>query len=306
MTDIGRTVLTLEQWCIGWARIGISDFLEDPLSAQFSWLKPSTSLEILADPFGVEENGKLLILAEHLKHGSTKGRLVLIDPEAAAPRPLPILSRPFRLSYPFVVEDGPQRYVVPEQAESGSLGFYPFRTNAVDGPAAINEGLDAIDPTFLRHDGLWWLFCTHANSGPNCPLFLHYSETLLGPYWSHPENPVVTDCGHARPAGRIIRLGERLLRPAQDCTSTYGAAIVLCEIESLTTEIYRECPVRRLEPWHIQGGFPSGVHTLDHTPHHVLLDTKRFALHLLAAPIKLRSRLRDGWVKQDRACRTHA
>jgi hypothetical protein len=295
----GRKLLMLEQWCIGWARIGISDFLEDPASAQFSWLKPSMSLEILADPFGVEENGKLVILAEQLKHGTSKGRLVLIDPHADPPRPAPLLSRPFRLSYPFLVEDGAQRYVVPEQAESGTLGFYLLTDNGLDGPAAVTDGLDAIDPTFLRHDGLWWLFCTRASSGPNGPLFFHYAETLLGPYRSHPKNPILTDRGCAGPAGRIIRIGETLLRPAQDCASTYGAAIVLCEIERLTTEMYRERPVRRLEPGHIQGGFPSGLHTLDHTLHHVLVDTKRFAVHPFAAPIKLGSRL-GAWMGRRR------
>src|SRR5262249_12336505 len=127
ISEFGRKLLTLEQWCIGWARISISDFLNDPVSAQFSWFKPSTSLAILADPFGGEEDGKLLILAEHLKHGATKGRLVLIDPHADPPRLSPLLSRPFRLSYPFLVEDSAQRYVVPEQAESGALGFYLLR-----------------------------------------------------------------------------------------------------------------------------------------------------------------------------------
>ena len=73
ITDISRKLLTLEQWCIGWARIGISDFLENPASAQFSWLKPSSPREILADPFGLEENGNLVILAEHLKHGTEQG-----------------------------------------------------------------------------------------------------------------------------------------------------------------------------------------------------------------------------------------
>ena len=228
--------------------------------------------------------------------GLSKGRLVRIDPHAAPSRCAPLLARPFHLSYPFLVEDGAQRYVVPEQGESGTLGFYPLTDNGLDGPAAVIDRLDAIDPTFLRHDGLWWLFCTRASSGPNGPLFLHYAENLLGPYRSHPQNPIVTDRGCARPAGRIIRIGETLLRPAQDCASTYGAAIVLCEIERLTTEMYRERPVRRLEPGHIQGGFPSGLHTLDHTAHHVLVDTKRFALHPLAAPINLRSRLRDAWV----------
>jgi hypothetical protein len=296
VTDIGRKLLTVEQWCIGWARISISDFLVDPASARFSWLEPSTSLEILADPFGLEENGKLLILAEQLKHGTSKGRLVLIDPHSDPPRHSPLLSRPFRLSYPFLVEDGSQRYVVPEQAESSTLAFYRLTDNGLDETAMIIDGPDAIDPTFLRHDGLWWLFCTCLSSGPNGPLFLHYSETLLGPYRPHPKNPIVTDRGRARPAGRIIRLGETLLRPAQDCEHTYGAAIVLCEIDRLTTELYRERPVRRLEPRDIQGGFRSGLHTLDHTPNHVLLDTKRFAFHPFAAPIKMRNRLRDRWL----------
>jgi hypothetical protein len=160
VTDIGRKLLTVEQWCIGWARISISDFLVDPASARFSWLEPSTSLEILADPFGLEENGKLLILAEQLKHGTSKGRLVLIDPHSDPPRHSPLLSRPFRLSYPFLVEDGSQRYVVPEQAESSTLAFYRLTDNGLDETAMIIDGPDAIDPTFLRHDGLWWLFCT--------------------------------------------------------------------------------------------------------------------------------------------------
>src|SRR5262249_39130314 len=125
---------------------------------------------------------------------------------------------------------------------------------------------------------------------------LHYSETLLGPYRSHPQNPVVTDRACARPAGRIIRLGERLLRPAQDCEGTYGAAIVLSEIEKLTTEIYRERPVRRLAPDAIRGGLLGGLHTLDHTPHHVLFETKGFAVHPLAVRIKLRSRRQEGWL----------
>jgi hypothetical protein len=297
ISGIGRKLLTLEQWCVGWAPVSIADFLEDPASAKFSWLEPSSPREILADPFGIEENGNLIILAEQLEHGTSKGHLVRIDPQAAS-KPTQLLARPFHLSYPFLVEDGSQRYVVPEQAESGTLAFYPLTENGIGKPAAAIEGLDAIDPTFLHRHGLWWLFCTRASSGPNGPLFIYYAETLLGPYRAHPENPIVTNCGCTRPAGRIIRLGETLLRPAQDCASSYGAAIVLCEIETLTTEIYRERPVRRLEPGHIRGGFPSGLHTLDHTAHFVLLDTKRFALHALAAPIKLATRLSGslrGW-----------
>lgn len=289
--SLASRLLTLEQWCIGWAEIGIAQFLEAPHEAAFHWLRPRHRAELLADPFGLEEDGRLTIFAEQLTYGRSKGQIVRIEAQAPQAEPRLLLKRPFHLSYPFIVEDQGKRYLVPEQGESGSLAFYPLEGETLGAPAAILHGLDAVDPTFFFHDGLWWLFCTRRCIGANHALHLYFAERLLGPYRPHPQNPVVSDPAHARPAGRIIRLGAQILRPAQDCAADYGASIILRGIETMTPQRYAERPGRRLSPRDVAGGFTDGLHTLDHTERFVLIDTKRMAFAPLAAPIKFADKL---------------
>jgi hypothetical protein len=281
-------LLTLEQWCVGYARMPIARFLSDPRQAEFKWMKPERASEMLADPFGIERDGALTLYAEQLIHGRTKGQIVTLREDAA---PSAALTQPFHLSYPFLVEEEGRHFVVPEQAESNRLAFYPLEDDRIGAEAAAIENFDAIDPTFLFHEGLWWLFCTHRSRGPNHQLFLYFSERLFGPYRAHPANPIVTGSAQARPGGRIIRLGKSLLRPAQDCSESYGAALHLCRIELLSPTAYVERIVQRIEPRDIGGGFAQGLHTLDHTENYVILDTKRFAFSALAAPLKLVDRI---------------
>jgi hypothetical protein len=285
---LATKLVGLEQWCVGYARMPIAQFIADPRQAEFHWIKPSRATEILADPFGLERDGKLTIYAEQLIHGRKKGQIVALD-EAGEPRP--VLAKPFHLSYPFLLEEDGRRYLAPEQAETGNLAFYPIEGDEIGEAAAQIEGLGAVDPTFLFHEGLWWLFCTHRGRGPNHQLFLYFAERLFGPYRAHPANPIVTGAAQARPGGRIIRLGKTLLRPAQDCSESYGAALHLCLIELLSPTAYVERIVQRLEACDLGGGFAQGVHTLDHTEHYVILDTKRFAFSPFAGPIKIVDKL---------------
>jgi hypothetical protein len=95
-----------------------------------------------------------------------------------------------------------------------------------------------------------WLFVGMAEHGaaPDDELHLFSSTALLGPWEPHPANPVVSDVRSARPAGRIFRYGQDLIRPSQDCSRRYGHAIVLNRIEVLTTSEYRETAAGRIEP----------------------------------------------------------
>jgi len=283
---LSRKLFTLEQWSVGWAKVEIERFLADPSAVDFHWVKPSSARELIADPFGIEEDGNLVILAEQMVYGERAGQIVRIGAEDPALREV-ILRQPWHVSYPFVIEDRGQRFIVPEQSRSRTLVFYPYSPNGLGPPAAAIEAFDAIDSTFLHYDGRWWLFCTHSSSRPNGSLHLYWSDRLFGPYQPHPMNPVVSDASHARPAGRIIRSADALLRPGQDCSRSYGSAVVLSRIETLTVSEYRELPVMRIEPRQLKGGFSDGVHTLNYTDHYVMLDTKKFAPSLRATPIKI-------------------
>jgi hypothetical protein len=158
-------------------------------------------------------------------------------------------------------------------------------------PASLLQGLDAIDPTFLHHDGRWWLFCARRSAGANRALHLYSADRLLGPYRPHPQNPIVTEPTHARPAGRIIRLGTRLLRPAQDCSTGACAAITLCEIDTLTTRAYAEHPVQTLQARDLGDDLAASVHRLDHTTHFVLIDIRRRAFAPVTAPIRIAEKI---------------
>lgn len=288
-----RKLFFLEQWCVGYAQAPIERFLANPAQARITWIRPRGAREALADPFGLERNGALLILAERLVHGARHGRIVAIDP--ASGQRSEILACSYHLSYPFLIEEDGRLFLVPEQSESGALAFYRLDGDRVTGPVATIEGLDALDPSFVRYAGRWWLFCARACAPHTLHLF--FAERLLGPYRPHPENPVVTDPARARPAGRLVALGPQLLRPGQDCRKDYGAAITLSEIDELSESRYRERPVQRLEPYLLQGGFARGLHTLDHTPRYVFVDSKRYVFHPLAALFKLRDRLRRASVR---------
>ena len=75
-----------------------------------------------------------------------------------------------------------------------------------------------------------------------------HAPSLEGPWHPHPRNPIVSDVRGARPAGPFIHDGDRLLRPAQDCSGRYGRAVVFKEVLELSPTDYREVEVARLEP----------------------------------------------------------
>ena len=136
----------------------------------------------------------------------------------------------------------------------------------------IDEPL--LDPTLYEDsDGRWWLFGTmaaeHAHHGSDL-LYLWSADGPLGPWEPHPRNPVVADARRARPAGALFVEGGRLIRPAQDCSGSYGRAVVLCEVERLSGDEYRERVVGRIDPsW--SGGL-TGTHTLNRDGDVVVLD----------------------------------
>jgi hypothetical protein len=92
-------------------------------------------------------------------------------------------------------------------------------------------------------------------------LHLYWAASPLGPWHSHPGNPVVSDVRSARPAGRLIRQGGELYRPAQDCAERYGRAVAVQRVVELTPERYREEPFRRLDPRSLAGS--NRTHTLN-------------------------------------------
>ena len=206
-----------------------------------------------ADPCAVEASGRRLIFAEELDWKTRKGVVTCLEvfPDAVSRLGL-ALEEASHISYPQVFEWEGAWYMTVESSHARRVSLYradrfPLEWSRI---ADLVTGRACTDPTLCFHDDRWYLFATVSENGNSAwdELFLFVSDSLFGPFHPHPANPIVSDVRHARCAGRLFRHGDRLIRPAQDCASHYGSAIVFNEVLELTPARYGERVLARLAP----------------------------------------------------------
>jgi hypothetical protein len=179
-----------------------------------------------------------------------------------------VLTESFHLSYPYIFQWDEDYYMIPETGEAQSIRLYkathfPLQWNFVGN---ILEGLEFLDASIIFYNSLWWIFTETSSKRRNDTLRLYYSEHLLGTWQEHRLSPIIQDNPHiARPAGRILNLGDRLIRYAQDCYPTYGTQVSAFEITNLSPETYNE---KQLNSQPIltasgKGWNKSGMHHID-------------------------------------------
>jgi hypothetical protein len=239
---------------------------------------PDDGKRFYADPFLQRWGGRNFLFVEEFSYQTRKGVISVAELAGArvlAP-PVRVLERPYHLSYPLVLEDHGVFYMVPETGLHRTVELY----RAVNFPwrwefeRVLLEGALFADPTPVLHNGKWWLFVavSRCETAVHDELFVFYSERLAGPWHPHLANPVKSDCGSSRPAGRIVERGGRLFRPAQDCEQSYGAGLIWLEIAELTPTRFQEREVARWDGRTEIGA--AGLHSFDLVPGLQALDFK--------------------------------
>jgi hypothetical protein len=206
-----------------------------------------------ADPFLYAASGKTFLFVEDYSEATRKAIISATEVvgDRLAGSPVPVLERPYHLSYPLVFAEAGEIFMLPETVGNRSVELY----RATEFPwkwqreSVLIEGMPLADATPVFHEGRWWLFASMAQHGTtdHDELFIFYSDRLTGPWQPHPHNPVKSDCRSARPAGRIICRGDRLYRPAQDCETAYGSGLVWNEIVELSPSSFHEIEVARFK-----------------------------------------------------------
>jgi hypothetical protein len=135
------------------------------------------------------------------------------------------------------------------------------------------------DPTLFRHADHWWIAFTDLDIGEHDNLCLLFADNPVGPWQSNPGNPVKIDIRSARPAGPLFQSPHGLIRPAQNCARSYGASIVLNQVDVLTVERFEERAIKHLQP-SARGCYPHGLHTIADFNGSILVDGKRRAFRL--------------------------
>lgn len=255
-----------DDWCIAYRQCGVGGYPPDLTIDNQSFTRiAAEDGRFYADPMLFRHDDKTAIFFEDFDRRLNRARIsyVLLDGNGTCSTAAEALTRPYHLSYPFMLNVGGTVLMVPETSANRAVELY----EAVSFPdtwrlrSVLLSDIDSSDTTLYFDPGqqLWWMFTSVCEFDAVAwdTLSLFYARKIDGPWQPHPANPVKLDARSSRPAGPLFRRGARLLRPAQDCSRGYGGALVWCEIEELTPERFREKIVGRSEPT----GRYRGLHT---------------------------------------------
>jgi len=238
---------------------------------------PSPSGSQLADPFVVEDNGRNWLFVEEIPAPAAKGHLSVIQlgKDGGFSNPVPVLEKPYHLSYPFVFRDQGEFFMLPETSANHTIELYratrfPFEWEL---HKVLFSNVRAVDTTPLFLDGLWYLLTTSARYGHET--FLFWSKTLDGEWHYHPRNPICSDVRRARGAGAVFRSNGMLIRPAQDCSVRYGYAIALNRVLKISPADYQEELIEVIYPKWRPGLL--GTHTLSSNEAFEAIDGLRYS-----------------------------
>lgn len=280
-----RRFFLVESWNVGIVDAPVERLVAAGRPANVRWLLPPSGARYQADPFAVATHPDV-ILVEEYSHRLRKGWLSSIDLASADARPRRIASfdRAAHLSYPFLLSLGKDVFCIPECAQERHVELYravefPDRWQKV---ARLVVDFAALDSTIARYRGRWWLFCTSADPGGEHKLHAWHARQVHGPWHPHALNPLKLDVRSSRPAGRPFMVDGVLYRPAQDCSSTYGGAITINRVDTLTPTDFSETEAGRIDPAP-DGRYPAGLHTVCGLGDRTIIDGKRLVFDLRAA-----------------------
>lgn len=265
-----QKLLNVDQWFVAW-RFG--DPAEDGDFGNYRRLMPPKD-RIWADPFPLSREGRHYVFFEEVPFATGRGRIAAIEmtPEGPRGQPVPVLERPYHLSYPFLIEHGDDLFMVPESGANRSVELYRCLRfpDVWRFEKTLLRDMPTADATFHRSGGRWWMFVTSGAEGTELydELHLYHADDLLGDWHPHPGNPVKSDVWGARPAGRLYERNGVLCRPGQICAPLYGTGISISQVLELTPHSYRETEVARVLP-------PPGVlgvHTINRSGALAVLD----------------------------------
>lgn len=282
-----------EQWTLGVLDRPVSSLLDSPELHDIRWLPELPGGSYIADPMALPDQADGLVLAEEFDAKRGRGHICALSLNNPEIRTV-VMETGAHLSYPFLFRQDGEIYCIPESSELREVRLYkaehfPQQWKLV---RRILE-IPGVDCSVFRFGGLWWLLGGNHDDQDHTKLFGWYSTSIDGPWTEHPLNPLKTDVGNARPAGSPFWHDEKLYRPAQDCSKTYGGAVVINRVDELSPTGFREEVVARIEPA-IKGQYRAGVHTITSAGSQTIIDGKR---HYISARKALRV-LRQ-WLRQN-------
>jgi len=262
-------------WRICFRKADSPEMIASPSSdkSDFQWMRCPPG-HFYADPFLFQHQDQVWLFFEDYLYGEKRARISCapVQSDLSIGPPTVCLDFSYHLSYPVVFHHDGEIFMMPESAENQSVELW--RATRFPLSWKLEKTLfhgSLVDTTPLFRDGRWYFFATLCEPPGNAAFgALFSSDGLAGDWVHHPNSPISTDVHYARSAGAILKLGDRLLRPVQDCGENYGRRIHVEEILELTPDTYRRRLLHSIEPdWdkRLKGvhtySFCNGIEALD-------------------------------------------
>lgn len=274
------------RWDFGFIENGIPHIL-DGSRVDIKYAHIETPGRWFADPFIVAcDEKEIVILCEEMAKGRHLGRIARLVFSRQTYELLQweiVLELPTHLSFPSIIHqaDG-SLWVHPENAQSGNHTIYRYddsQKSFTEAHIICHEPL--VDAVFLRYDGADWLFATRSNNATLYAYTLQSGEFIL-------QETIDFENSDARRAGNFFEYNGHLYSPAQDCSKTYGGAVIIQEVHR-TNGHWTFNAVRTLHSTHPTMNF--GMHTLNCHNCLVVVDVKGFEHPRLVRTLKFLQKL---------------
>ncbi len=239
---------------------------------------PLPKKEFWADPFLIKHKDELYAFFENYEYSFSKGKIScarIVDNNFV--EVTDALNLSYHLSYPFIINQDNEIYMIPETLATKRLEVY----KCIEFPSKWQlystafENEEISDTTyFTDENGINWLF---VNKGyKNKPeLHIYRVDSLqLNHIESHKSNPVKIDSLTARNGGAIFKYENQYCRPSQvNSNGKYGNGLNINKIIKLNIEEYMEEKIITVYPNFKRGLV--GLHHLHQLDNHYIFDVCR-------------------------------
>lgn len=266
--------LTKISWEIGFVADGLQGvFSDNPL---YVWVKNPYKDECwFADPFILYvTDDYIILLVEEMRYAVHKGRIakLTINRHTMTIEKMEIiLEEDTHLSFPNIWRDEKDVYVYPENHDCEKLNLYKLVDNAsrlekvkvlVDAPLT-----DAVMTDIFGEQQIFSTKMPNPNGNELNIYSLDMQLNVTG------TRSIQLKDNHARMAGQFFEYNGKIYRPAQDCNTQYGGAVIIEEVEKANGQ-YIFKPIKRLTSNHPR--LHQGMHTLNTYKGVVVIDVKGY------------------------------
>ena len=234
-----------------------------------------------ADPFPFDYGGKTYVFMEVADKTTQKGMIGYRVIQDGKVSPIRIcIKTPHHMSYPMIFTRGDEIYMIPECFESKRLTVYravafPDRWKPCE---TILEDKMVCDTNYLSIDGKEYLLTMPLGGKKFCYDRLElYQKSPEGRWQLCPVSPLILGEDRARNAGHFFFHQGQLIRPSQNCGTSYGEEVLLNRVDQFHADGYRETLWKRIgiNEIHADRNDFDGIHTFNHSASYDVIDLRK-------------------------------